>query len=407
MSMKDEFYLRHIVQHDLFAPVFDLFLSRHPVGDNLVSSSIIEMCEFIKAENMKTLLEYIVTRFIYSTRWKSEAVSSSSQQQETLHLPTGSSAVNAQLSESKGRSRVSLEDLSDQHVHTFKLMRQKHEENLTHTSVATFGVSGKILRLSDRDSQSSCSDDNDDAGIISGGGKQAFLNGTARSLSSSHQLNHQDGSEGIGIENSDNSLSTGLSGRGILSNQKALEDQRKFREIDDEESYFNDDDDEEDEMEQDRSSSSSDMAEGIMMGQGHVRHFNTTTSRVSDQRSSSAAVANSWMPIQYGDSSDEDEDFESSNSSADDTDSSTSSIITNVSSTSDAGKEDFEDWRASKRARILYGTAGGGDESDRDNSTPLNNEAAGLKASSKTYHGIPNSDDTSGLPKLHRQGGMR
>lgn len=40
LSLKDEFYNRHIVQHNLFAPVFDTFRA-NPVGDNLVSSSII------------------------------------------------------------------------------------------------------------------------------------------------------------------------------------------------------------------------------------------------------------------------------------------------------------------------------------------------------------------------------
>jgi len=40
ISLKDEFYNRHIVQHSLFTPVFEAFRA-NPVGDNLVSSSII------------------------------------------------------------------------------------------------------------------------------------------------------------------------------------------------------------------------------------------------------------------------------------------------------------------------------------------------------------------------------
>ncbi|KAL3793983.1 hypothetical protein HJC23_009466 [Cyclotella cryptica] len=42
LSVKDEFYHRHIVQFNLFAPVFDLFRSI-PVGNNLVSSAILEV----------------------------------------------------------------------------------------------------------------------------------------------------------------------------------------------------------------------------------------------------------------------------------------------------------------------------------------------------------------------------
>ena len=40
LMLKDESYYRHIVQHDLFAPVFDAFRA-NPIGDNLVSSAII------------------------------------------------------------------------------------------------------------------------------------------------------------------------------------------------------------------------------------------------------------------------------------------------------------------------------------------------------------------------------
>ena len=46
LSVRDEFYNRHIVQHDLFKPVFDAFRD-NPVGDNLVSSAIIDMCDFV------------------------------------------------------------------------------------------------------------------------------------------------------------------------------------------------------------------------------------------------------------------------------------------------------------------------------------------------------------------------
>ena len=42
LSVKDEFYHRHIIQHNLFAPVFEAFRA-NPVGDNLVSSAIVEV----------------------------------------------------------------------------------------------------------------------------------------------------------------------------------------------------------------------------------------------------------------------------------------------------------------------------------------------------------------------------
>ena len=48
ISLKDEFYNRHIVQHSLFTPVFEAFRA-NPVGDNLVSSSIIGKCSLFKS----------------------------------------------------------------------------------------------------------------------------------------------------------------------------------------------------------------------------------------------------------------------------------------------------------------------------------------------------------------------
>ena len=46
LSVKDEFYHRHIVQYNLFAPVFDLFREQanRGVGNNLISSAILEVC---------------------------------------------------------------------------------------------------------------------------------------------------------------------------------------------------------------------------------------------------------------------------------------------------------------------------------------------------------------------------
>ena len=61
MSVKDEFYHRHIIQHNLFAPVFAAFRT-NPVGDNLVSSAIVEMCDFIHRENITSLISHIVTK---------------------------------------------------------------------------------------------------------------------------------------------------------------------------------------------------------------------------------------------------------------------------------------------------------------------------------------------------------
>ncbi|KAL7518676.1 hypothetical protein ACHAWX_003487, partial [Stephanocyclus meneghinianus] len=155
LSVKDEFYHRHIVQYNLFAPVFELFRSL-PVGNNLVSSAILEMCDFIRTENIKSLIEYIVTRHISS--------------QLTPNTMT------------------SLEDIANPHVDTFKQLRKKHLENSLPAGASLVEVE-----------------------------------------------------EALGNQTSLRDLHDNVNGVRPTLNEKALDDQRKFRESDEEESYFNDD----------------------------------------------------------------------------------------------------------------------------------------------------------------------
>ena len=66
-------YLK-IIQDDLFGPVFEAFRA-NPVGDNLVSSSIVEMCDFINSKNINSLIEYIVTKHLSVTGTEAPAPS--------------------------------------------------------------------------------------------------------------------------------------------------------------------------------------------------------------------------------------------------------------------------------------------------------------------------------------------
>lgn len=95
--MNDEFYHRHIIHHNLFAPVFEAFRA-NPVGDNLVSSAIVEMCDFIHNENIMSLMEYIVTKHL-------------SVAQNTTPGP-------------------SLEDVSSPYVSTLTTLRETYESHL-------------------------------------------------------------------------------------------------------------------------------------------------------------------------------------------------------------------------------------------------------------------------------------
>ncbi|KAL3935392.1 MAG: hypothetical protein SGBAC_009080 [Bacillariaceae sp.] len=154
LSVNDEFYHRHIIQHNLFGPVFEAFRA-NPVGDNLVSSATVEMCDFIHSENINSLIEHIVTKHLSVT----------------------------------GTTNPSLEDLSSTYVNTLTILRTAYEKNLKEAQMSK-SVDGK---------------------------GEVTMNGGSRY--------------------------TGGSERSIL-NEKASEDQRKFREVDNEESYFEGDDEE-------------------------------------------------------------------------------------------------------------------------------------------------------------------
>ena len=95
--MNDDSYHRHIIQHDLFGHVFEAFRA-NPVGDNLVSSSIVEMCDYINSENILSLIEYIATKHLSATGAENP-------------LP-------------------SLEDVSSPYVSTLTCLRQAYEKNL-------------------------------------------------------------------------------------------------------------------------------------------------------------------------------------------------------------------------------------------------------------------------------------
>jgi hypothetical protein len=95
LSVNDENYHRHIIHHDLFAPVFEAFRA-NPVGDNLVSSAIVEMCDFIQSEGIMPLMEYIVTKHLSATNTESPV--------------------------------PSLEDVSSPYVSTLTTLRESYEQ---------------------------------------------------------------------------------------------------------------------------------------------------------------------------------------------------------------------------------------------------------------------------------------
>eukprot|EP00936_MAST-01D_sp_MAST-1D-sp1_P000436 g436.t1 len=63
VGVKDDFYNRYLVKNDLFAPIFECFRENGASRDNLLNSAIVELLEFIRTENIKTLVDYIVGKY--------------------------------------------------------------------------------------------------------------------------------------------------------------------------------------------------------------------------------------------------------------------------------------------------------------------------------------------------------
>lgn len=62
IGLKDEFYNRHIINGNLFAPIVEA-LKQNNGRYNLLDSAIIEVFEFIKSEEIKSLNVYIIEKF--------------------------------------------------------------------------------------------------------------------------------------------------------------------------------------------------------------------------------------------------------------------------------------------------------------------------------------------------------
>ena len=61
VSTKDEQYLRYIVAHNQLEPLMEL-LRANSSRDNLITSCILELVEFVRTESLKTLVIYLVER---------------------------------------------------------------------------------------------------------------------------------------------------------------------------------------------------------------------------------------------------------------------------------------------------------------------------------------------------------
>lgn len=114
IATKDDFYYKYIIATTIFSDVFNCFRA-NPVGDNLVSSAIIELCEFIRSETPSTLilLEFIIKKYL------------------------------------SDRS-TNLEQMAQQYVGTFTLMRKKYEEHQQKPDASTCSTTSSVTTSSNK-----------------------------------------------------------------------------------------------------------------------------------------------------------------------------------------------------------------------------------------------------------------
>ncbi|KAI9019970.1 component of IIS longevity pathway SMK-1-domain-containing protein [Phycomyces nitens] len=62
VGLKDEFYNRHLVKHDIFEPIIRVLLDTDG-RDNLLNSACLELFDFIRKENCKILVNHLETQF--------------------------------------------------------------------------------------------------------------------------------------------------------------------------------------------------------------------------------------------------------------------------------------------------------------------------------------------------------
>lgn len=68
IGLKDEVYNRYIIQGNLFEPVVNAFLD-NGTRYNMLNSAVIELFEYIKVENIKSLLLHVVEKFYKRLEW--------------------------------------------------------------------------------------------------------------------------------------------------------------------------------------------------------------------------------------------------------------------------------------------------------------------------------------------------
>lgn len=62
IGLQDVFYIRHLIDKDVFSPILDILIATMP-RDNLLGSACLEFFEFIKKEDVKDIMKHLVQNY--------------------------------------------------------------------------------------------------------------------------------------------------------------------------------------------------------------------------------------------------------------------------------------------------------------------------------------------------------
>jgi protein phosphatase-4 regulatory subunit 3 len=62
LGLQDEFYVKHLIEKQIFGPILDMLLASMP-RDNLIVSSCLEFFEYIKKENIREIVKHLVQNY--------------------------------------------------------------------------------------------------------------------------------------------------------------------------------------------------------------------------------------------------------------------------------------------------------------------------------------------------------
>lgn len=124
IGLKDEFYNRYIIKYDLMSFVIDAFV-KNGLKYNMLNSAVLELLEFIKSEDIKTLIKYVCEKHLEklfsveqcptfkALRTKYE------QQLERESTKKGDNITGPKTFENSGRFRRDVRDLDENEENYF------------------------------------------------------------------------------------------------------------------------------------------------------------------------------------------------------------------------------------------------------------------------------------------------